>query len=114
SLDYGICAPVQMAAGAVLGPEGDAIAKQACEVYRGRRDVMIAALADAGWRVPPPRATMFVWAPLPEKARGMGAAEFAARLFDATRVAGPPRTRLRPRRQGPPPLPLAPSPPPTP
>src|SRR5262249_60650483 len=96
SLDYGICAPVQMAAGAVLGPEGDAIAKQACEVYRGRRDVMIAALADAGWRVPPPRATMFVWAPLPEKARSMGAAEFAARLFDATRLAVSPGTGFGP------------------
>ena len=99
-LDYGIFAPVQLAAAAVLGPEGDAIAKQACEVYHGRRDVMCAALADAGWRVTPPKATMFVWAPLPEKARGMGAADFAARLFDATRVAVSPGTGFGPGGEG--------------
>jgi alanine-synthesizing transaminase len=99
-LDYGIFAPIQLAAAAVLGPRGDAVAKQACETYRARRDVMIAALADAGWRVPSPKATMFVWAPLPEKARALGAAEFAARLFDATRVAVSPGTGFGPGGEG--------------
>ena len=99
-LDYGIFGPIQFAAAAVLGPAGDAVAKHACETYRARRDVLIAALADAGWRVPSPKATMFVWAPLPEKARAMGAAEFAAKLFDATRVAVSPGTGFGPGGEG--------------
>jgi alanine-synthesizing transaminase len=99
-LDYGIFAPVQFAAAAVLGPEGDAIAQAACGIYRERRDVLVAALAEAGWPVPTSRATMFVWAPLPERARKMSAADFAARLFDATRVAVSPGTGFGPGGEG--------------
>jgi alanine-synthesizing transaminase len=99
-LDYGIFAPIQLAAAAVLGPEGDAIARAACETYRGRRDALVSALADVGWPVPAPLATMFLWAPLPARAQKLGAAEFARRLFEQTRVAVAPGTGFGPGGEG--------------
>jgi alanine-synthesizing transaminase len=57
------------------------------ERYRLRRDVLIDGLARAGWHVPPPRATMFVWARIPEPYREMGSLAFAKLLVDEARVA---------------------------
>jgi alanine-synthesizing transaminase len=99
-LDYGIFAPAQLAAAAVLSPAGDAVARAARENYRDRRDVLCAGLARAGWPVELPHATMFVWAPVPERMRAGGSAEFARKLFDATRVAVAPGTGFGPGGEG--------------
>jgi alanine-synthesizing transaminase len=85
-LDYGMFTPIQVAAIAAL--EGD----QACvseinAMYRRRRDVLCDGLKAAGWPVDPPRATMFVWARIPEPYREMGSIEFSKKLLREARVA---------------------------
>ena len=85
-LDYGMFTPVQVAAIAAL--EGD----QGCvdeirAMYQRRRDVLCAGLNAAGWPVEPPKATMFVWAQIPEPFRGMGSLEFSKKLLEEARVA---------------------------
>lgn len=85
-LDYGMFTPVQVAAISAL--EGD----QACVAeinasYRSRRDVLCAGLNAAGWPVEPPRATMFVWAAIPERYRALGSLEFSKKLLREARVA---------------------------
>jgi len=84
--DYGIFAPVQVAAIAALnGPQQ--CVTEIVEKYRRRRDVLIGGLNRAGWPVTPPRATMFVWAPIPEPFREMGSLEFAKFLLREARIA---------------------------
>jgi alanine-synthesizing transaminase len=85
-LDYGTFQPIQIAATVTLreAPEYPA---EVCEVYRGRRDTLIAGLARAGWDVEPPRGTMFVWAPVPEQFRDLGSLEFALKLAREASVA---------------------------
>lgn len=85
-LDYGMFTPVQVAAIAAL--EGD----QSCvseinQMYQCRRDVLCGGLNDAGWPVEPPKATMFVWAPIPECYRAMGSLEFSKKLLIEAKVA---------------------------
>jgi alanine-synthesizing transaminase len=85
-LDYGMFTPIQVAAIAAL--EGD----QSCvseinAMYQSRRDVLCAGLNTAGWPVKPPKATMFVWAKLPEFYREMGSLEFSKKLLVEARVA---------------------------
>ena len=84
--DYGIFAPVQVAAITALnGPQQ--CVTEIVEKYRRRRDVLIGGLNRAGWPVTPPRATMFVWAPIPEPFREMGSLEFAKFLLRKARIA---------------------------
>jgi alanine-synthesizing transaminase len=85
-LDYGTFQPIQMAAAAVLDG-GDAFVSEVNEVYRDRRDRLIAGLAAGGWHVEPPKGTMFVWAPIPEKHRAMGSLEFSILLLEKAGVA---------------------------
>lgn len=85
-LDYGMFTPVQVAAIAAL--EGD----QSCvteinQMYKSRRDVLCGGLNEAGWPVEPPKATMFVWAPIPDCYRAMGSLEFSKKLLLEARVA---------------------------
>jgi len=85
-VDYGAFTPVQVAATAALnGPQDcvDAIR----ETYRARRDVLVRGLNAAGWPVPSPQATMFVWAPLPPAFAGIGSMEFAKKLVTDAKVA---------------------------
>src|SRR5262249_9555965 len=63
-MDYGIFGPVQHAAITALD-HGDALAGEMRDVYRARAGALVEGLAAAGWRVDPPEATMFVWAPIP-------------------------------------------------
>jgi alanine-synthesizing transaminase len=56
-------------------------------LYRERRDVLVEGLAKAGWAVPRPAASMFVWAPLPEPMRAMGSLAFAKLLLEEAEVA---------------------------
>jgi alanine-synthesizing transaminase len=85
-LDYGAFTPIQVAATAALNGDGADIA-EVREVYRRRRDVMVDAFARAGWDVPPPAATMFAWAPIPEPFRALGSLEFSKLLVEKADVA---------------------------
>ncbi len=85
-LDYGAFTPIQVAAAAALNGDGSDIA-EVRETYRKRRDVMVDAFGRAGWNVPPPAATMFAWAPIPEEFREMGSLEFSKLLVERADVA---------------------------
>ncbi|MFW5937257.1 MAG: aminotransferase class I/II-fold pyridoxal phosphate-dependent enzyme, partial [Desulfosalsimonas sp.] len=70
-LDYGIFQPIQIASIIALNGPQECVA-ETCEVYRTRRDALIQGLARAGWEIPSPKATMFVWGKIPEQYRDMG------------------------------------------
>ena len=85
-LDYGMFTPVQVAAIAALeGPQE--CVKEISDMYQKRRDVLCQGLNSIGWKVEPPKATMFVWAPIPEQYRHLGSLEFAKRLLKEAKVA---------------------------
>ncbi|TKT76793.1 LL-diaminopimelate aminotransferase [Aquamicrobium sp. LC103] len=85
-LDYGAFTPIQVAATAALNSDGAEIT-EVREVYHRRRDVMVDAFGRAGWTVPPPAATMFAWAPIPEGFRHLGSLEFSKLLVEKADVA---------------------------
>jgi len=85
-LDYGMFQPIQIASIIALrGPQEcvDEIRK----TYESRRNVLIKGLRGAGWNVPPPKATMFVWAEIPEPFKKMGSLEFCKLLITEGGVA---------------------------
>ncbi len=57
------------------------------KMYKRRRDVLVDGLNRAGWPVEKPKATMFVWAPIPEPWRAMGSLDFAKFLLAEAKVA---------------------------
>ena len=85
-LDYGIFTPIQVAATAALNGPQDCVDDMR-DRYRARRDVLVEGLNAAGWPVPSPRATMFVWAPLPPAYAELGSLEFSKRLLGEAKVA---------------------------
>ncbi len=85
-LDYGAFTPIQVAATAALNGDGADIA-EVRDVYCKRRDVMVDSFARAGWEIPPPAATMFAWAPIPEPFRHLGSLEFSKLLIEHADVA---------------------------
>ena len=85
-LDYGAFTPVQAAAVAALNGPQD-IVEQNRRLYKGRRDVLVDCFGRAGWDIPPPQASMFAWAPVPEQFRAAGSMEFAKRLLAEAGVA---------------------------
>jgi alanine-synthesizing transaminase len=85
-LDYGAFTPIQVAASAALNGDGSDI-EEVRSIYRKRRDVMVDAFGRAGFHVPPPAATMFAWAPIPEQYRAMGSLEFSKLLIEHADVA---------------------------
>lgn len=85
-LDYGAFTPIQAAACAALnGPQDIVEANR--NLYRKRRDVMVESFARAGWEIPPPKASMFAWAPLPPALADMGSLEFSKQLLTHAEVA---------------------------
>jgi alanine-synthesizing transaminase len=85
-LDYGAFTPIQVAATAALnGPQ--ACIEEMRETYHRRRDVMVESFGRAGWVVPPPRASMFAWTPVPEPFRELGSMAFATLLVEKSGVA---------------------------
>jgi alanine-synthesizing transaminase len=84
--DYGMFAPVQVAAIAALNGPQECVG-EIVDTYRRRRNALITGLNRAGWQVEMPRATMFVWAPIPAPFRAMGSLEFAKFLLREARVA---------------------------
>ncbi len=85
-LDYGAFTPVQVAATAALNGPQDCV-EEFRDVYRRRRDVLVESFAAAGWRIPPPPATMFAWAPIPRQFAALGSLEFSKRLLSEANVA---------------------------
>lgn len=85
-VDYGAFTPIQVAATAALNGPQDCV-EEIRAVYKERRDVLCDGLARAGWEVPKPEATMFVWAPLPEQFKEMGSLEFSKLLLQEAKVA---------------------------
>jgi len=89
--DYGMFTPIQVASIIALeGPQDCVEAVRA--VYQGRRDVLCNGLDAVGWRVEKPKATMYIWAPIPEEYKSMGSLEFAKKLLADARVAISPGT----------------------
>ena len=85
-LDYGAFTPVQVAASAALNGPQDYVEGIRLR-YRERRDILIESFAAAGWEIPSPRATMFVWAPIPSEFRSMGSLGFSKLLLQKAQVA---------------------------
>jgi alanine-synthesizing transaminase len=85
-LDYGAFTPIQVAAAAALNGPQDCVAEMR-ELYRDRRDVLVKGLRNAGWDVPSPEGSMFLWAPIPERFRQLGSVEFSKLLLAKARVA---------------------------
>ena len=85
-VDYGAFTPIQVAATAALNGPQDCV-DEVRRIYKERRDVLIDGLHRAGWDVPVPEATMFVWAPLPEKYGNLGSLAFSKQLMAQARVA---------------------------
>jgi len=85
-LDYGMFTPIQVAAIAALEGPQECVA-EIRDTYRRRRDVLCDGLEAAGWPVERPKATMFVWARIPEPFRELGSLEFAKRLLAQAQVA---------------------------
>jgi alanine-synthesizing transaminase len=85
-LDYGTFQPLQIAATVALREARERPAEVA-EIYQGRRDALCSGLQRIGWDVPPPPATMFVWARIPEGHAAAGSQAFAIRLLKEAHVA---------------------------
>lgn len=85
-LDYGIFQPVQIASIIALNGPQECV-QQICDIYKERRDALISGLQRAGWHVPPPKGTMFVWARIPEAFVKMGSVEFSKFLIREAHVA---------------------------
>lgn len=85
-LDYGTFTPIQVASIAALEESQDCV-REICEMYCQRRDVLCEGLNALGWTVEKPKATMFVWAPIPEPYKAMGSLEFCKKLLVEAKVA---------------------------
>jgi len=85
-LDYGAFTPIQAAACAALnGPQDIVAANRA--LYKKRRDVLVESFGRAGWDIPSPQASMFAWAPIPDRFHNLGAMEFSKKLLTEAQVA---------------------------
>ena len=85
-LDYGVFQPIQIAAIIALNGPYECVEK-IVSIYKERRDVLVDGLNRIGWKVEKPKATMFVWAKIPEQYRAMGSIEFSKLLLEKAKVA---------------------------
>jgi alanine-synthesizing transaminase len=98
-LDYGVFQPIQIASIIALR-ECEEDTHKICAMYQKRRDVLVTGLRRAGWPVEPPRGSMFLWAPLPERFRAMGSLEFSKLLLEKALVAVSPGIGFGPMGEG--------------
>ncbi len=98
-LDYGTFQPIQIASIIALN-EHDEYIGEVVDEYEKRRDTLIDGLASAGWEVPAPDATMFVWARIPDSHAHMGSLAFALDLLDNAAVAVSPGIGFGPSGDG--------------
>ncbi len=85
-LDYGMFTPIQVAAISALEGPRECV-EEIVATYQRRRDVLCEGLNALGWAVEKPRATMFVWAQIPEQYRHLGSLEFTKKLLEEAKVA---------------------------
>ena len=85
-LDYGMFTPIQVAAIAALDGPQDCV-EDIRAMYRSRRDVLIEGLNSLGWEVTPPKATMFVWAKIPEQFGQQKSLDFSMTMLETAKVA---------------------------
>ncbi len=85
-LDYGAYTPIQVAAAAALNGPQDC-ADEIRAIYKARRDTLVTSMARAGWDIPPPPASMFAWAPVPEQFKEAGSLLFSKLLIEEAGVA---------------------------
>ena len=85
-LDYGAYTPIQVAATAALNGPQDCV-DEVRQMYKERRDTLVDAFGQAGWDVPPPPASMFCWAPVPEPYKELGSMTFAKLALSEAKVA---------------------------
>ena len=86
-LDYGMFTPIQVAATVALDEYYNIPDDEIIPRYEKRRDVMLEAFENAGWKMGKPNASMFIWGKIPEVARDMGSLEFAKQLLLKAGVA---------------------------
>jgi alanine-synthesizing transaminase len=98
-LDYGVFQPIQIASIIALR-ECEEDTRKICAMYQKRRDVLVAGLNRAGWPVEPPRGSMFLWAPVPERHRAAGSLEFSKLLMEKALVAVSPGIGFGPLGEG--------------
>ncbi|MBL8233457.1 MAG: aminotransferase class I/II-fold pyridoxal phosphate-dependent enzyme [Bryobacterales bacterium] len=98
-LDYGIFQPLQIASIIALR-ECEEETRKICAMYQKRRDVMIEGLHRAGWHVDPPKGSMFVWAPIPERYKEIGSLEFSKLLLEKALTAVAPGIGFGPLGEG--------------
>ena len=84
--DYGMFQPIQIAATVALNGPRDCV-EEIIETYRSRRNVLCEGLNGMGWKVTPPKATMMVWAEIPDQFKKIGSLEFSKMLLDKAKVA---------------------------
>jgi alanine-synthesizing transaminase len=98
-LDYGVFQPIQIAS--VVGLlECENAPGEICEVYQHRRNVLVEGLHAAGWQVDTPKATMFLWARIPEAFQWMGSLEFTKLLMSEAHIALSPGIGFGPMGEG--------------
>jgi alanine-synthesizing transaminase len=85
-LDYGVFQPIQIASIIALNGPEDCV-QEIRDTYKERRDALVRGLSRAGWKIPKPKGTMFVWGRIPEKFRSMGSVEFSKFLIREAQVA---------------------------
>jgi alanine-synthesizing transaminase len=85
-LDYGMFQPIQIASIIALNGPQECV-KEISDMYQSRRDVLVDGLNKAGWQIEKPKATMFVWAEIPEPFKKMGSLEFSKYLIKEAKVA---------------------------
>ncbi|MBL8544089.1 MAG: LL-diaminopimelate aminotransferase [Hyphomonadaceae bacterium] len=85
-LDYGAYTPIQVAAAAALNGPQDCV-EEMRQTYKQRRDVLLESFGKAGWTLPKPTASMFVWAELPDQFKHLGSVEFAKRVMEGAEIA---------------------------
>jgi len=84
--DYGMFTPIQVASIIALEGPQDCV-ENVRQVYEGRRDVLCSGLKAVGWDIDVPKATMYIWAPIPPAYGGMGSLEFAKKLLADAKIA---------------------------
>ena len=84
--DYGTFTPIQVASIAALDGPQECVAEIVAN-YKSRRDVLVHGLNKLGWQVDMPKATMFVWARIPEQYRALGSIEFSKKLLLEAKAA---------------------------
>ncbi len=85
-IDYGMFTPIQVAATVALNGPQDCV-EEIRQKYEKRRDVLVESFSRAGWKINKPKATMFIWARIPEEFRSMGSLEFSKKLLTEAKVA---------------------------